>query len=149
MTYSWLSSNIVLGIPFTTFPDLFKNEADETPDKTACIFIDFDNERSVLTFVEFLQQGNNVCKKTSLDGSKERWHLGLSRGNVPEWLIADLDVQITGGCSLCLPYQLKEEILVELLDVIATVIFLIIDSGVGEQKYRIIQNILKHDSTSD
>lgn len=69
--------------------------------------------------------------------------------NVPEWLIADLDVQIAGGCSLCLPYQLKEEILVELLDVIATVIFLIIDSGVGEQKYRIIQNILKHDITSD
>lgn len=53
------------------------------------------------------------------------------------------------GCSLCLPYQLKEEILVELLDVIATYKFLIIDSGVGEQKYRIIQNILKHDSTSD
>lgn len=74
---------------------------------------------------------------------------GSVGGNVHEWLIADLDVQITGGCSLCLPYQLKEEILVELLDVNATVIFLIIDSGVGEQKYRIIQNILKHDITSD
>lgn len=74
MTYSWLISNIVLGIPFTTFPDLFKNEADETPDTTACIFIDYDNERSVLTFVEFLQQGNGVCKNTSSDGSKERWH---------------------------------------------------------------------------
>lgn len=42
-------------------------------------------------------------------------------GNVPEWLIANLDVQITAGCSLCLSYQLKEDILVELLDVIATV----------------------------
>lgn len=70
-------------------------------------------------------------------------------GNVPERLIANLDVQITAGCSLCLPYQLKEDILVELLDVIATVKFLIIDSVVGEQKYRIIQNILKHDITSD
>lgn len=72
MTYSYLCSNIVLGIPFKTFPHLFKNEADETPDTTACIFIDNDNEKSMLTFVEFLQQGNGVCKNTSSDGSQER-----------------------------------------------------------------------------
>lgn len=54
MIYSWLSFNIVLGILFIIFFELFKNEVDEILDIIVCIFIDNDNERFVLIFVEFL-----------------------------------------------------------------------------------------------
>lgn len=56
MAYSYLSSNVVLDIPYTTFPDLLKRRADETPNAAACIFIDDDNERSVLYFGELFNK---------------------------------------------------------------------------------------------
>lgn len=49
---------------------------------------------------------------------------------------------MAGGCSVCLPYQQKKEIMVELFDAIVKVKLLIIDTGQNGQNCQIIRNML-------
>lgn len=97
----------------------------------------------MLTFGELFNKATKFVKILVQMGVKRGDIIGLSGRNVPEWLIADLGVQMAGGCSLCFPYQLKEENLTELLGAIGTVKLLVINSDVGEQNHSTIQNILK------
>lgn len=55
---------------------------------------------------------------------------------------------MAGGCSLCLPYQQKEETMVELFDAIGNIKLLIIDPGNSGQSCQIIKNILHKNLTS-
>lgn len=103
----------------------------------------------MLTFGELFNKATKFAKTLVQMGVKRGDIIGLSGRNVPEWLIADLGVQMAGGCSLCFPYQLKEENLTELLGAIGTVKLLVINLDVGEQNHSTIQNILKRNSTSD
>lgn len=134
--------NVVLDIPYTIFPDLLKRRADETPNAAACIFIDDDNERSVLTCGEFFNKATTFAG-TLVQMRVDRGDIiGLCGRNVQEWLIADLGVQMAGGCSLCLPYQQKKEIMLELFDAIGKVKLLIIDTCHNGQNCQIIRNML-------
>lgn len=63
-----------MDIPYTIFPDLLKRKADETPNAAACIIIDDDNERSVLTCGEFFN------KATTFAGTLVQ--MGVERGDI-------------------------------------------------------------------
>lgn len=49
---------------------------------------------------------------------------------------------MAGGCSVCLPYQQKKEIMLELFDAIGKVKLLIIDTCHNGQNCQIIRNML-------
>lgn len=148
MSDSYLNCNTVLDIPYTTFPDLQKQRAKESPEEVVCIFIDDDRTRSTLTFGDLYEKATKIAKTLVQMGVKRGDIIGLNGRNVPEWLIPDLGVQMAGGCSLCLPYQQKEETMVELFDAIGDVKLLIIDTGSSGQNCHIIKNMLDKNSTS-
>lgn len=149
MSVSYLSSNVYLDIPYITFPDLLKKRAKETPDKEICIFFDENNERSVLTFGEIYEKSTKFARALVQMGVKRGDIIGLSGRNVPEWLIADVGVQMAGGCSLCLPYQQKEEDYVRLFNSIGNVKLLIIDPGVDGQNHHSVKSITDKMDSSD
>lgn len=149
MSDSYLYCNTVLDIPYTTFPDLLKRKARESPDVELCIFIDDDSARSTLTFGDLYKKATKFAKTLVKMGVEKGDIIGLKGRNVPEWLIADLGVQMAGGCSLNLPYQQKEEIMVDLLHEIGNIKILIIDPGNSGQNCQIIKNILHKNLTSE
>ncbi|XP_052679504.1 uncharacterized protein LOC128160245 [Crassostrea angulata] len=148
MSDSYLYCDTVLDIPYTTFPNLLKQRAQKSPDEVVCIFIDDDRARSILTFGDLYKKATKFAKTLVQMGVKRGDIIGLNGRNVPEWLIADLGVQMAGGCSLCLPYQQKEETMVELFDAIGNIKLLIIDPGNSGQSCQIIKNILHKNLTS-
>lgn len=148
MEYSYLRSNVDLDIPYTTLPDLLKRRADETPEKAFCITIGDYNERYVVTFGELYHKATNFARALVKMGIKRYDKIGLSGRNVPEWLFADLGVQMAGGCSLCLPYQQKEETMLELFNVLGKVKILIIDLDESGHNCHMIKNLLHKNFTS-
>lgn len=149
MSVSYLSSNDVLDVPYISFPDLLKKSAKDTPNKEICIFFDENNERSVLTCGELYDKATKFARALVQMGIKRGDIIGLSGRNVPEWLIADLGVQMAGGCSLCLPYQQKEEDCVRLFNSIGNVKLLITDPGADGQNHHAVKSIIDKMDSSD
>uniref|UniRef100_A0A8W8MHF4 AMP-dependent synthetase/ligase domain-containing protein n=1 Tax=Magallana gigas TaxID=29159 RepID=A0A8W8MHF4_MAGGI len=128
MAGSYLKCDTVLDIPYTSFPDLLKRRAVETPNKAACVFFYESNERYVLTFGDLYDRATKFAKALVQMGVKRGDIIGVSGRNVPEWLVAYFGVQIAGGCSLCLPFQQNETQIKALLKSIGDVKLLIIDA---------------------
>lgn len=127
MAGSYLKCDTVLDIPYTSFPDLLKRRAVETPNKAACVFFYENNERYVLAFGDLYDRATKFAKALVQMGVKRGDIIGVSGRNVPEWLVAYFGVQMAGGCSLCLPFQQNETQIIALLKSIGDVKLLIID----------------------
>lgn len=52
----------------------------------------------------YIKKATKFAKTLVQMGVKRSDIIGVNGRNVPEWLIADLRLQMAGGCSLCLPY---------------------------------------------
>lgn len=142
MAGSYLKCDTVLDIPYTSFPDLLKRRAVETPNKAACVFFYENNERYVLAFGDLYDRATKFAKALVQMGVKKGDIIGVSGRNVPEWLVAYFGVQMAGGCSLCLPFQQNETQIIALLKSIGDVKLLIIDAGTGGQNCQYVKNIL-------
>lgn len=142
MAFSYLSSKIGLDIPYITYPDLLKRRAEESHDKTMCIFIDDDNARFELTYGDLYDKATRFAKTLVHMGVKRGDIIGLSGRNVPEWLIANFGVQMAGGCPLCLPYQEREDQITMLLNSVGNVKTLIMDPGVDGRNCHISEHVV-------